>query len=558
MKKSILSLLAVASLSFGFENYEEFVKNYTKVITNTPNLYVGSIIDGYTKAVVGFAGCDNNGYYFKFNVINTYTGYKDAITVYPDIPGKSEACKVINTADKFTTVNQVNVNGQPYEFGSVEYNGGIDCVSEFIDVTDTKTNTTIPVLNNVCFGIDPFNPLKEKGWLMKFNGKDINKYLNFNHDAIMTWNKKNSDKTNALWLDKDKEDRYAYSTKEIEDLAMKANVIGMEVDQDGVLLYLLGVANDDSPALFIGDKTIAITDEMLNKAPKLKAAYETLKQAGDNTRYFIGCEDSASLANGSDNLPTGYVYRVFNKVAYGKYPIVNSNAKGISPYLCDASNKGKEINKEQFNKLVNAGILLSKPVVIDDNKTPDIEDEEDVADEVVKLVSNPNKVTTVNKPEVPADNSPKGKIIALLKSVDMPGDKIDEKGRYLGEVMATGEGTVYITLPNDEEIDVSIDPNSSLNKLGIEYKASLKEQDTIVYAYGCDIPTMEVYDKNVPEIGVIYTIYNGKAIRSMPAFIKGSFKCIPSMVNKIFTADEYYKQMEKSINNFKAHPAVAR
>ena len=397
----------------------------------------------------------------------------------------------------------------------------------------------------------PYDPFREKYKLIDYTGNAAH-YFNSNYKTIINWNKDHSDKINALWLDKDKESRGTYSTKEIKELALKANTLGATVDQDGVLLYVLGVSEGDKPALFIGDKTIELTDEVLDKAPSLKAMYGLRKQAEGKARYFIGCEDSAAIAEGTEGVPTGYIYGVVNNIEYTKFPLVNKNSKAISPYVCNPKDKGAELNKKQFDTLVEAGFLLAKPIIIDDNKTKEI-DEDEHADERVQIgtMAKPS----VNKQEANTDNSPKGKVIELLKSATMSGLKIDEKGQFLGEVTANGDGTMYITLPNDEEIEYSIPADSELNKLGKDLLAAAKDLENQVYAYGCDIPLVKNPGKDTPEIGAVYVVYNGHAVASIPAFVNGSFKCNKEMVNKELTQQDYFKLYELAINKAKKHPA---
>ncbi|WP_459814716.1 hypothetical protein [Campylobacter concisus] len=554
--KKILVATAVAGMfvttGFSFEDYDTFVKNYTEGAAKYQGIYIGSIIEPDSGAVVGFAGCDGSGYYFNFNVINTYTGYTDEITIHPDIPDKQKACKVINTADKTELVKQITGNdGKVYDFGTVEYNGREECVTQYLDVSNTKEGITVPVTNRVCFGKMPYDPFREKYKLIDYTGNAAH-YFNTNYKTIMNWNKDHSDKINALWLDKDKENRYAYSTEEIKELALKSNTLGSVVDQDGVLLYTLGRLVGDKPALFIGDKTIELTDEMLEKAPSLKAMYNLRKQAEGKARYFIGCEDSVAIAEGTEGVPTGYVYSVFNNIEYAKFPLVNAKSKGLSPFVCDKKMNGKELNKKQYDTLVEAGFLLSKPIIIDDNKTKEI-DEDEHADEQVQIgaMTKPS----VNKQETKTDNSPKGKIVELLKSADMPGLKIDEKGRYLGKVVANGEGTIVIILPNDEELEFDVPADNTLNKIGKDIVASARDLNNVVYAYGCDIPLVEKPGKNTPEIGVIYAVYNGHAVGVIPAFINGSFKCNHNMVNREMTEKDFFDLYGLAIEKAKQHPA---
>lgn len=552
MKKIILGLLAVASLSFGFEDYDTFVKKYTEGIAKSQILYIGSIIEPDSGAVVGFAGCDDHGYYLNFNVINTYTGYTDEITVYPDLPEKQKACKVINTADKTELVKQItSSDGKVYDFGTVKYNGGEECVDQELDVTNTKEGITIPVTNRVCFGKLPYDPFRPKYKLNEYTGNNAGYYFNSNYKKILDWNKDNSDKINALFLDKDKESRDTYTTKEITELALKSNTLGSVVDQSGVLLYTLGMSND-KPALFIGDKTIELTDEILDKAPSLKAMYGLQKQAKDKARYFIGCEDSIAINEGTDSVPTGYIYGVVNNIEYTKFPLVNKNSKPIFPYICNPKDKGIELNKKQFDTLVEAGFLLAKPIVIDENKTYEIDEDEHAGEQVqIGAMTKPS----VNKQEAKTDNSPKGKVIALLKTADMPGLKMDEKGRFLGEVLTYGEGTAIISLPNEEEIEYNIPADSELNKLGADVRVAVKDIENQVYVYGCGFPLVEKPGKTTPEIGMMYVVYNGHAIKSIPAYINGSFKCNKKLVNKEISQGDYFNLYDLSLSKMKKHPA---
>lgn len=541
MKKVILGLLAAASLSFGFEEYYSFVNTLRENFNKSDELFIGSIVEPNSHAVVGFAGCDATGYFVNLNVINSYNNYKkDVITLRNGFEEKDKLCDIVNTATNIGVASGITDNeGKVHEFGTEYYNGGKYCVTQYLDVTSDKYGKTIPVTNMVCYGIKPLDPLAEKPALDKYTGGKPSEYFNANYNKILTWNDKNSDSTNALFLDNERELRDAYTTKEILDVALKSDTVGTNVDQSGVLLYILDTDKNDKPVIYIGDKTISLTNDMLDKAPSLKEAYKAYI-GNEPAKYVYGCEDSISIAEGAEGIPTGYIYSMVNGKKVSKYPIINNNAKSVSPFLCNAKMEGKEFTQEQAELLKRAGILLTKPVNIDENKKKEIDDEP-VAK---KPVSN-----------VAKDNSPKGKVIALLKSADMPGLKIDEKGRFLGEVVANGEGTVVITLPNDEELELDVPESNKLNQIGKDAVASARDLKNTVYAYGCDIPLVEKPGKNTPEIGAIYVIYNGHPVASIPAFINGSFKCDYNMVNKEVSQQDYFNLYGIAIEKAKKHPA---
>ena len=537
MKKIVLGLLAAASLSFGFEEYYSFVNNIRENINKRSDLFIGSIIEPNSNAVVGFAGCDQQGYFININTVNTYKSNKSNIIKVRGygFDKQDEQCDILNSATNISTIPSVtDEKGNSHEFGTEYYNHGEGCVAQYLEVTG-KSGEKLPVTNLVCYGVNPLNPFAKKPELVKYTGGKPAEYFRENYNKILAWNDKNSDAINALFLDDESDLRDAYTTKEILDAALKAGILGANVDQSGVLLYTLGLDPNDKLAIYIGDKKIAVTDEMLNKYPDIKAAYEAY--AGNvPAKYIVGCEDSVAIAEGTEGVPTQYIYGIVNGQKFIKYPILNNNAKLAFPYLCNAKMEGKEFTKEQYFLLREAGLLLSKPVVIDENKKKEIDDE------------------PVAKPAA-KDNSPKGKVIELLKSADMPGLKIDEKGRYLGEVYAHGKGEAIISLPNEEEIEYNIPVDSELNKLGEDFIAAAKDLDNQVYAYGCSFPLVEKVDKNTPEIGVIYVVYNGHAVASVPAYINGSFKCRKEMVNKVMSQTEYFKLYELAINKMKKHPA---
>lgn len=556
MRKVILSSLVVASVALGFEEFDSAVKDINSTMANMPGLYIGSLIEPRSGAVVGYAGCDDSGYYMNFNVINTYTRYTDNITIYPNIPGKSEACAIVNSADKTEVIMQIDSHGKLINYGTPEYNGGDECVSQFLNVTNSKENVTITVGNKVCEGILPFDPFRAKAYLTKFQpGMHTATYFNGHYKAILDWNANNSDKINALWLDKDSDSRYKYTTKEIKELALSDKMFGRVVDQDGVLLYETNIFSD-KPGIRIGNKVIDITEDDFNKHPALKAAFNGyVKTIGNNSsRYALGCEESASIAEGSDSLPTNYAYIIVDGKAVFKTPVPNGASKGQSPYVCNAADKGRELNRKQYLALKDAGILVAKPVQIDENRKSAIDDEhtEKVQDKVQDTTVN---VNAVPRAEEPVDNSPKGKIISLLKQATIPGTKIDEKGRWLGDVSGSGKGSAIIALPNEEEIEFT--PNENFNKLAADYKDYWKEMDG-AYFYTCDVPTMEKADKNSPLMGYVYVIYNGHAVHSFPAWTNKGFKCDQSLINKELTRDQYLKVLEVSGSKFKSHPAVAK
>lgn len=541
MKKIVLGLLAVASLSFGFEEYYSFVNQIKENLSKRNNLFIGSIIEPNSGAVVGFAGCDQQGYFININTVNTYKSNKSNIIKVRGygFDKQDEQCDILNSATNISTIPSVtDEKGNSHEFGTEYYNHGEGCVAQYLEVTG-KSGEKLPVTNLVCYGVNPLNPLAKKPELVKYTGGKPAEYFRENYNKILAWNDKNSDAINALFLDDESDLRDAYTTKEILDVALKAGILGANVDQSGVLLYTLDLDPNDKLAIYIGDKKIAVTDEMLNKYPDIKAAYEAY--AGNvPAKYVVGCEDSVAIVEGTEGVPTQYIYGIVNGQKFIKYPILNNNAKLAFPYLCNAKMEGKEFTKEQYFLLREAGLLLSKPVVIDENKKKKIDDEP-VAKKPASKVSK--------------DNSPRGKAIELLKSAEMPGLKIDEKGRFLGEVVANGEGTVYITLPNDEELEFEIPANSPLNIIAKDTVASARDLQNTAYAYGCDFPLVEKPGKNTPEIGVIYVVYNGHAVASIPALVNGSFKCNKQMVNRLLTQEDYLNYYSLAMEKLEKKPA---
>lgn len=541
MKKIVLGLLAVASLSFGFEEYYSFVNTLRENFNKSNELFIGSIVEPNSHAVVGFAGCDATGYFVNLNVVNSYNSYKkEVMTIRYGFEEKDKLCDIVNTATNIGVASGVTDNeGKVHEFGTEYYNGSKDCVTQYLDVTSDKYGKTIPVTNMACYGIKPLDPLLEKPALDKYTGGKPSEYFNANYNKILAWNDKNSDSINALFLDNERELRDTYTTKEILDTALKSGTVGTNVDQSGVLLYILDLDKNDKPVIYIGDKSISITNEILDKAPALKAAYTAYAENAP-AKYVYGCEDSLALAEGTEGIPTGYIYSVVNGKKVSKYPIINNNAKSVSPFLCNAKMEGKEFTQDQAELLKRAGILLTKPVIIDENKKKEIDDEP-VAKKPASKVSK--------------DNSLRGKAIELLKSVEMPGLKIDEKGRFLGEVVANGEGTMYISLPNDEELEFEIPANSPLNIIAKDTVASARDLQNTAYAYGCDFPLVEKPGKNTPEIGVVYVVYNGHAVASVPALVNGSFKCNKQMVNRLLTQEDYLNYYSLAMEKLEKKPA---
>lgn len=540
MKKIVLGLLAVASLSFGFEEYYSFVNQIKENLSKRNDLFIGSIIEPNSSAVVGFAGCDQQGYFININTVNTYRSNKsNIIKVRTGFEKQDKMCDILNSATNIGTIPSVaDDKGNTHEYGTEYYNHGEGCVAQYLEVTG-KSGEMVPVTNLVCYGVNPLNPLAKKPELSKYTGGKPAEYFRENYNKILAWNDKNSDAINALFLDDESDLRDAYTTKEILDVALKAGILGANVDQSGVLLYTLDLDLNDKLAIYIGDKKIVVTDEMLNKYPDIKTAYEAYT-GNVPAKYVVGCEDSIAIAEGTEGVPTQYIYGIVNDKKFIKYPILNNNAKLAFPYLCNAKMEGKEFTKEQYFLLREAGLLLSKPVVIDENKKKEIDDEP-VAKKPVSKVSK--------------DNSPRSKAIELLKSSDMPGLKIDEKGRFLGEVIANGEGTIYITLPNDEELEIEIPADSTLNKIGKDAVASARDLENTAYAYGCDIPLVEYPGKNTPEIGVIYVVYDGHAVASIPALVNGSFKCNKQMVNRLLSQADYLNYYSLAMEKLQKKPA---
>jgi len=244
-------------------------------------------------------------------------------------------------------------------------------------------------------------------------------------------------------------------------------------------------------------------------------------------------------------------YIVDGKTVF-KTPVPNGASKGQFPYVCNVADKGRELNNKQYQALKDAAVLVSKPVQIDENRKSTIDDEPAEA----KVQDRSVNTNAVPRAEEPVDNTPKGKIVALLKKASIPGIKIDAKGRYIGEVGGYGNGRAIITLPSEEEIEFA--PSEAFNKLAADYKEYLKDMENGAFFYACDVPTMKNPDKNSPLFGYAYVIYNGHTVTSAPAYVNESFKCDKGLINKELSQEQFYKLYEQSFSKLKPNPAVAK
>ena len=114
---------------------------------------------------------------------------------------------------------------------------------------------------------------------------------------------------------------------------------------------------------------------------------------------------------------------------------------------------------------------------------------------------------------------------------------------------------MYITLPNDEELEIEIPANSPLNIIAKDTVASARDLQNTAYAYGCDFPLVEKPGKNTPERGVVYVVYNGHAVASVPALVNGSFKCNKQMVNRLLTQEDYLNYYSLAMEKLQKKPA---
>ena len=542
MRKVILSSLVVASVAFGGEDVVKYADNFNPFADGVLNL--GAVLELDSDKVIGYAYCTKDGQYaIDFATYNSNVDKTGEYTKVYKLPEEfKDACKTILDSGSKITRN--------FDTKSVP-----GCM--LIESTATNNNGSVKYNEYGCYNKDPYRPFGVKVPSVKeYNGEDAGAYAGSVMNDIQKWNTDHNTRYNYLWEDHG-ENRDRYTVEGLKKRAIKSDMLGDYVDSDGNLLYTIYVENNKL-AYLVDGKKYYIDAATLKKNPRLAAAgnlYYNSHYGKDKadfkveTRYY--CLDSETGSEGSDAASFGYAVTIVNNHEVEKRIVTNAEAGGRVKFGCYRDSIGLPMTKDMVNEMTYAGRNFLKPAVPTKIKR-DKSESKDV--DISKLET---ESATVAQPEQNTANlSPKDKIVALLKNATIPGIKIDEKGRYLGEVGGYGEGKATITLPNEEEIEFA--PSEAFNALAADYKDYVKDMENGSFFYACDTPTMEKADKNSPLFGYAYIIYNGHAISSVPAYVNGSFKCDKSLINKELNQAQFYKLYEQSFSKLKSHPAVAK
>lgn len=169
MKKLLLSLVAVAAITFGANAQTE----KGKIILGGNVGFNSSKVDGASKADVNFSVVPSVGYFVSDNfAIGTGVGYEYDKTASGIIRGQVEAFKVapfgryyVNLTEQFKFFGQLSV---PLAFGSLK---DVDVNGE----TGSKVGTTTSIGVNVAPGF-AFFPNKKIGIELSVNGLGYENY----------------------------------------------------------------------------------------------------------------------------------------------------------------------------------------------------------------------------------------------------------------------------------------------------------------------------------------------------------------------------------------------
>lgn len=539
MKKVILSSLVVASVAFASEDVVKYADNFNPFADGVLNL--GAVLELDSDKIIGYAYCNkDNQYAIDFATYNSNVDKSGFYTKVYKLPEEfKDACKIMNSNDSKITHN--------FDTKSVP-----GCL--LIESTATNNNGSIKYNEYGCYNKDPYRPFGIKlPSIKEYSGEDAKTYVDSVMNDIQKWNIEHHAEYNYLWEDYG-ENRDRYTPGELKKRAIKSDMLGDYVDSDGNLLYTIYVENNKL-AYIVDGKKYYIDAATLKKNPRLSAAgnlYYNSHYGKDKadfkveTRYY--CLDSETGSEGSDSASFGYAVTIVNNHEVEKRIVTNFEANGRVKFGCYRDSIGVPMTKDMINETTYAAKNFLKPAIPSkikrENKDADISKLETESAPVAQPVQDT------------ANLSPKDKIVALLKTPTIPGVKIDEKGRRLGDVSGYGEGSAIITLPNEEEIEFTT--NEHFNKLAADYKDYCNDMKNGSYFYACDVPTMEKADKNSPLMGYVYVIYNGHAVHSFPAWTNKGFKCDKSLINKELSQAQYFKVLEVSSSKFKSHPAVAK
>lgn len=538
MRKVILSSLVVASVAFAGEDVVKYADNFNPFADGVLN--IGDVLELDSDKVIGYAYCNkDNQYAIDFYTYNSNVDKIGEYTKVYKLPDElKDTCKIILSGDS-----------------KANHNFDTKLIPGCLLINSSKDN--VKYNQYKCFNPDPYRPFGIKVPNIKeYNGEDAHSYVSSVEDGTNKWSKDHHVEYNYLWEDHG-ENRDRYTVDQLKKRAIKSDMLGDYVDSDGNLLYTIYVENNKL-AYLVDGKKYYIDAATLKKNPRLAAAgnlYYNSHYGKDKadfkveTRYY--CLDSETGSEGSDAASFGYAVTIVNNHEVEKRIVTNAEAGGRVKFGCYRDSIGLPMTKDMVNEMTYAAKNFLKPAIPTKIKREKAESKD--AD-ISKLET---ESTTVAQPEQDTANlSPKDKIVTLLKASTIPGDKIDEKGRHLGDVGGYGKGSAIISLPTEEEIEFT--PNENFNKLAADYADYCKDMKNGSYFYACDVPTVEHPDKNSPLMGYVYVVYNGHAVHSFPAWTNKGFKCDKSLINKELSQAQYFKVLEDSSNKFKSHPAVAK
>lgn len=248
MKKTVLSLLAIASSVFGLDTVDVYLKGFNPVINNI--LYVGDIIDNRNNGiVVGKADCEADGTYkITFKTVNTTTNYGGSEVRKLNLPEPYKTdCKrfagvIAGDTNKYSVLIPDEVplkDGTKARFGTTKYFGSKNCAN--IPMLISEGKSTSFVIHKACFTPSMFYPEKEVpeiATFFKWDGTNEGKlkYLKDLEAAIASWDAMINTGLNSLWEDRG-ETRKRYSTEDVIKYGKSITRLGDFITSDGYLLF---------------------------------------------------------------------------------------------------------------------------------------------------------------------------------------------------------------------------------------------------------------------------------------------------------------------------------
>lgn len=312
MKKSVLSLLAVASSVFAMETVDVFMKNFSPISDGV--LYVGDIIDKRNDGIViGKGECETDGTYkTTFKTVNTTTKYvgNEVRRINLSEPYKTD-CKrfaTVNDNKNYEVVVPDEVplkDGTKARFGTTKYFVSKNCANIPMYISEGKGVSFI--IHKACFTPSMLHPEKEVPEIeafFKWDGTSEGKlkYLKDLEAAIASWDAMVNAGLNSLWEDRG-ETRKRYSVEDVIKYSKGITRLGDFITSDGYYLFsVMPVPSERLLSIRFGGVNInydlALTstvkeqfDTVLNSKPLILSSTYTCHPSVDNPNVKFGMFD---------------------------------------------------------------------------------------------------------------------------------------------------------------------------------------------------------------------------------------------------------------------------